>query len=84
MGWISVKERLPEKKGEYLTVQEYRFKANEELKLTDDIKRRIIIEEFSDLKKGEWNSEAINFTHQAYISTGIVTHWMPLPEQPKQ
>lgn len=61
-GWISVKDALPERQGQYLVaaVQAGRY-------------RHITIVSFTD--------HFVMNGHRAYWK---VTHWMPLPELPKE
>lgn len=60
-GWISVKDRLPEKNGDYLIYN------------TDGI----VWPYWYDKEYKEW------YDSSGYL-TESVTHWMPLPEAPKE
>jgi hypothetical protein len=69
MEWISVKDRLPEKTGYYLTV-------------VDEIaasKTRGVIE-IQDLYEGV----DLHKMERILKFQDYVTHWMPLPEPPKE
>ena len=59
--WISVKDRLPEKIGEYLVVYESCY-----------------VRESSYIRISLFYEGHFNFKF------GTVTHWMPLPEPPKE
>lgn len=66
-GWISVKDRLPEEKGAYLTVH-YLPALGKSGKLVREV--------YFD---GEgW------FVGRVRINKRHITHWMPLPEPPKE
>lgn len=83
MNWISVKDRLPEKDGQYL------------IYYNDDGFRGVWIDNFavnlsnvSYCFKGKnrsgWFSYELDYSGQYnYEETTSVTHWMPLPEPPK-
>lgn len=70
MDWISVKDRLPEKSGDVLVYIAYRREHG-----------RVTVVPYSDRYK------AFN-TRDEYVSPKYkidgVTHWMPLPEPPKE
>lgn len=59
--WISVKDRLPEKRGRYLCYYKYEPDSPD------------VICENTYLGAGLWQSEPSK-----------ITHWMPLPEEPKE
>ena len=74
MEWISVKDKLPDRDGEYLCVWR------------DFADRYLVVNFANDLNKIHAN----NFTEAEpgwYLydnyQTTRVTHWMPLPELPK-
>lgn len=83
MEWISVKDRLPDKDGEYLCVHH----------IPDEIKPSIKIYSFSkDLYKTDefgfhnlkGESGFYYYSREyGYIRLTFVSHWMPLPELPK-
>ena len=79
--WISVKERLPKKHGEYLCyctdgfgrcVSIYSFAKN--LSKVDDYY-------FEGIKRAGWYSYD---SELGYIEMDDVTHWMPLPDAPQK
>lgn len=65
--WISVEERLPDDRGNFIT------------KIHCDNGDWIEVNTFDHMEK-EWWHDAVNHTVKA---TEFVTHWMPLPEPPK-
>lgn len=65
--WISVEERLPDDRGNFIT------------KIHCDNGDWIEVNTFDHTEK-EWWHDAVNRTVKA---TEFVTHWMPLPEPPK-
>lgn len=65
--WISVKDRLPEVDGLYLTC--YKFRNDGRLFM------EVLAYYAIDLKP--------HFQHEGYSGL-TVTHWMPLPEPPKE
>ena len=72
--WISVKDRLPEKDGNYLCYLECGAVCEATFDST-------IASEGEEFPFGEWvavyNSDTLGFTYDA------ITHWMPLPEPPQ-
>ena len=64
--WISVEERLPDDRGNFIT------------KIHCDNGDWIEVNTFDYMEK-EWWHDAVNCT-----VTKFVTHWMPLPEPPKE
>ena len=69
--WISVEDRLPEKDGEYLFYGDQYFVPDHNGD-PDNYKR---------IKSGYW---IVNQSLPDYIGNMIFTHWMPLPEPPKE
>jgi hypothetical protein len=78
--WISVKDRLPEKDGKYLVhknlwgtsyISTIRFAQDGERVCKHDLAR----------KKNVWYDYD---SETGYFSVDTVTHWMPLPEAPKE
>lgn len=68
MEWISVKDRLPDKNGDFLA-----YVPNEK----DNTKERVETLYYMDINnwfKGDYYSRKVYG----------VTHWMPLPEPPKE
>ena len=77
--WISVKDRLPEPKINPLT-QDFAWVIcycdfGGEPKRTDV--------RFYGFGKPSW-AEKAHFLHGGQVMDGVVTHWMPLPEPPKE
>ena len=66
--WISVEERSPDDHGNFIT------------KIHCDNGDWIEVNTFDYMEK-EWWHDAVNCTAKA---TDFVTHWMPLPEPPKE
>jgi hypothetical protein len=83
MEWISVKDRLPEEEGEYLTIQIYKLKPIKGIEETPKEKANVCIEGYSTIRCEEWDSEICGGAHPAFYYSGKVTHWMPLPEPPQ-
>ena len=73
--WISVKERLPEKDGWYL-VYAPRYWGNSKIYGLDGL----AYSNFKHNYKDHWGIE--RGTVRGW--PGIVTHWMPLPDPPKE
>lgn len=72
LGWISVKDRLPEKNGWYFTCVE-QFKIPQCVGIT-----------YFDKKDGWWLND-IPLTERIFVSTiEIVDYWMEIPELPKE
>ena len=69
MKWISVKERLPEKNGEYLCRWTNKSVSDAEYESTYG-------------SFGYW-FEFWEDEYKEWISYDGITHWMPLPEPPK-
>lgn len=73
MRWIPVSERIPETDGTYIVyAPAYSGGSSSGL----DCIRGIM---FSRYKHGKWSIE-----HGYYNRPNCVTHWMPLPEPPKE
>lgn len=81
--WISVKDRLPEKEGQYLCASYYKTTNSWHTNLywfTKDLYKFNDLD-FSDKKgvSGFWDSDS----EWGCCHHENVTHWMPLPEPPK-
>lgn len=75
--WISVKDRLPEKDGEYLCIIEG------SICIFDFTKDLYTIDKYA-FNKSKSNSGFYDFDRDlGYYEHTRVTHWMPLPEPPK-
>lgn len=72
--WISVKDKLPEEEGDYLTYLGYGGGEIAELYFDKDE------EKFGDLVP-KYCDGAID---TEFEEAGAVSHWMPLPELPKE
>lgn len=71
--WISVKDKLPEEDGYYMVYSKGYWGNN---RLIGDL----AISNFNKNYKTPWGIERGRSRGWA----GIITHWMPLPEPPKQ
>ena len=75
--WISVKERLPKKDGDYLCYK--KSGLYEVFGFAKDGRKKHKYDFFRDWKN-VWFFYASEY---GYVTTDSVTHWMPLPEPPK-
>ena len=73
--WVSVEDRLPERNGTYIVT------ACDEREPYDMIIWNDTVVVCAEYYKGCWTWEENN---TEYSLDGIVTHWMPLPEPPKE
>ena len=79
--WIPVTERLPDVDGDYLVFAEHRYgKWCDVLGFAKDGKK---------VDKYDFQNEYENVWYRydsewGYVTTNLVTHWMPLPEPPKE
>ena len=70
-GWISVKDRLPDQYGEYLAV------------VSGEVMEVTFYQPIRYYKDGrKWST--CNAEGFEWLNDGDVTHWMPLPEPPKE
>ena len=69
--WISVRDRLPDEDGTYITF------TNATGKSKGVIAQRFVTEVVRGVKVKRWK-------YNDRISPWIVTHWQPLPEPPKE
>ena len=78
--WISIKDRLPEKDGNYLCYLECGAVCEAAFDST-------IASKGEEFPFGEWvgvyNSDTRDFTDRYWEEYDAITHWMPLPEPPK-
>jgi hypothetical protein len=78
--WISVKDRLPDKDGNYLCYLECGAVCQSTFDST-------IASEGEEFPFGEWvgvyNSDTLGFTDSYWEEHDAITHWMTLPEPPK-
>lgn len=76
MEWISVNDRLPESNGQYFVCcNDEGCSSGEGIWYEKDV---VVCAEYYD---GTWTWYEGT---QEYDLYGIVTHWMPLPEPPKE
>ena len=89
MKWISVKDKLPDKKGEYLCyIEAFEDSINYDgwyyyidIVIFD---KKIINTEYSDNRIVHLLSEEKDFAiNRIGYESQKVTHWMPLPKPPK-
>ena len=79
--WIPVTERLPDKDGDYLVFK--RFAGNAWSDVVSFAKDGRKVSECTFGKK--WPNVWYYYDSEwGYIRTDAVTHWMPLPEPPKE
>lgn len=78
--WIPVTERLPEDDGEYLVLGNYFGWWNAVLMFAKD-GRRVDEYDFRERWENVWYDFDRDCGHFIY---SYVTHWMPLPEPPKE
>lgn len=72
-GWISVKDRLPEKYIDVLVLVQYP-KVN-------GYTGHYVVIAWKSTDDDSWDSDNNNFNNDP---EGVVTHWMPLPELPME
>ena len=78
--WIPVTERLPEDDGEYLALGNYFGWWHAVLMFAKD-GRKVDEYDFHERWENVWYDFDRDYGHYIY---GSVTHWMPLPEPPKE
>ena len=78
--WIPVTERLPDIGGCYLVVVKYKYDFEKEYNYDTDVATFHFGYE-SKYIDGQWNTYVDWDEGQQYLH---VTHWMPLPEPPKE
>lgn len=83
-GWISVKERLPERAGKYLVVSKTVLAG-----LLPHVKTALFLNNLRDNPQFEYDGEPnesgfYNGDGEGDWVERYVTHWMPLPEPPKE
>lgn len=88
MNWISVKDELPDKEGEYLVyVEEFNsetFNGFSYLTTITNFKKRIVKTVVEDDKIIHFLSKDMDFSINEYDRDIKVTHWIPLVESPKE
>lgn len=77
MDWIKCSERMPEKDGEYLVVNDGRFEIAE---YSESAKEDGYFPfGYEELEFDDFGNKLIDWTELRKI-----THWMPLPDPPKE
>ena len=78
--WISVEDRLPKNKGDYLVIKASgTYRWCEVLSFAKDGRK---VDKY-DFER-EWENVWYRYDSEwGYVTTDSVTHWMPLPEPPK-
>ena len=79
--WISVKDRLPEEDGTYLTALNHHFGAHQGVSIRKFAKDGETVDEYELAgQKYVWYFYDIEY---GYVPTDSVTHWMTMPQPPK-
>ena len=85
-GWIPVSDRLPEKRGRYLVVEQYPLSEYSERRFISICGFALNLE-----KVDEYDFEGLDCPgwygyddEYGYFRKSGVTHWMPLPEMPEE
>ena len=79
--WISVKERLPDKEGKYLCYCDYGCSGAISVYSFAKNLSKVDKYDFRGEKRAGWY---FYDSEWGYGETESVTHWMPLPEPPKE
>ena len=82
MEWISVKKQLPKKDGRYL-VREVLFNNTPWYKILSFAKDARKVDKY-DFHRGWKNVWYYYDSEWGHITVDSVTHWMELPEEPKE
>lgn len=81
--WIPVTERLPEKDGSYLVFEQGFWFGHGWCNVTSFTKDGRKIDEYDFQKR--WENVWYRYDSEyGYCVTDSITHWMPLPEPPKE
>ncbi len=79
--WISVKDRLPEKKDSYLVVEDlFGDKIEKICGFTKNLSDVSFVDFDGNTNPGWYDYDS----EYGYFEVQNVTHWMPLPEPPKE
>lgn len=73
-GWIKIEDRLPDNIGEYIVYAQDENSPASEGVWYENV---VIVAEYG-LGEWTWNENGIEWD-----ISGIVTHWMPLPDPPR-
>ena len=79
--WISVKDRLPEEDGTYLTALNHHFGAHQGVSIRKFAKDGETVDEYE--LAGQKYVWYFYDSEYGYVQTDSVTHWMPIPQPPK-
>ncbi len=79
--WISVKDRLPEEDGTYLTALNHHFGAHQGVSIRKFAKDGETVDEYE--LAGQKYVWYFYDSEYGYVQTDSVTHWMPMPQPPK-
>ena len=79
--WISVKDRLPEEDGTYLTALNHHFGAHQGVSIRKFAKDGETVDEYE--LAGQKYVWYFYDSEYGYVPTDSVTHWMPMPQPPK-
>lgn len=79
--WIPVTERLPEEDGKYLVFEQSGGRTNTSILRFAKDARKVDKYDF----KGRWKNAWCEYDSEwGHYTVDSVTHWMPLPEPPKE
>lgn len=78
--WISVKDKLPNKKGEYLCYVKSSFGNWMKIASFSTNLEKVDKYDFRGQQRSGWYSYDSEW---GYIEHNDITHWMPLPKAPK-
>ena len=79
--WIPVTERMPDKDGDYLVFKRFTRNAWSDVVSFAKDGRKVIECDFGEKWQNVWYYYDSEW---GYIRTDAVTHWMPLPQPPKE
>jgi hypothetical protein len=79
--WIPVSERLPDKDGTYICFNRGAYgKWTQSVRFTKDARK---FDEYTF--KNKWKNQWLMYDSEyGYYAVDSITHWMPLPEPPKE
>jgi hypothetical protein len=75
--WISVKDRLPELRQEVLVIRDKWYALACRRKVE---RKPLPPPQFNNIEIWEWDYGV----EETFVPDGSVTHWMPLPDMPKE